>query len=294
MIAGLTDLLRPEWWFEKAGAAALPVVTAIIFAESGLLFGFFLPGDSLLFFTGFLTSSAAEAEAPFNEFATHIPSLPIVLVCLAAAAIIGDQVGYLFGRKVGPPLFNRPNSRLFKQENVVKAHDFFEKYGPKSIVLARFVPIVRTFTPIVAGIGEMRYRTFVTYNVLGGLLWAVGITTIGHFLGEVEFIRDHIELAIVAVVAVSVLPIGIELYRAPPRHPPRRRRVRRLVPAGCRRRSPSAAEGGILRWSTDAHRETGRKRAMVREHGEGRHARRTPGEDRAACRGQRRARRHHG
>jgi membrane-associated protein len=208
------DFLQPEWWFEKAGAAALPVVTGIVFAESGLLFGFFLPGDSLLFFTGFLTSSAAKSEAPFDEFASHIPALPIVLLCLAAAAIIGDQVGYLFGRKVGPALFTRPNSRVFKQENVVKAHDFFEKYGPKSVVLARFVPIVRTFTPIVAGIGEMRYRTFVTYNVLGGLLWAVGITTLGHFLGEVEFIRDNIELAIVAVVAVSLLPIGIELYRA--------------------------------------------------------------------------------
>jgi membrane-associated protein len=208
------DFLQPEWWFEKAGAAALPVVTGIVFAESGLLFGFFLPGDSLLFFTGFLTSSAAKSEAPFDEFASHIPALPIVLVCLAAAAIIGDQVGYLFGRKVGPALFTRPNSRVFKQENVVKAHDFFEKYGPKSVVLARFVPIVRTFTPIVAGIGEMRYRTFVTYNVLGGLLWAVGITTLGHFLGEVEFIRDNIELAIVAVVAVSLLPVGIELYRA--------------------------------------------------------------------------------
>jgi membrane-associated protein len=208
------EFLQPEWWFEKAGAAALPVVTGIVFAESGLLFGFFLPGDSLLFFTGFLTSSAAKSEAPFDEFASHIPALPIVLVCLAAAAIIGDQVGYIFGRKVGPALFTRPNSRVFKQENVVKAHDFFEKYGPKSIVLARFVPIVRTFTPIVAGIGEMRYRTFVTYNVVGGLLWAVGITTLGHFLGEVEFIRDNIELAIVAVVAVSVLPVGIELYRA--------------------------------------------------------------------------------
>jgi membrane-associated protein len=208
------EFLQPEWWFEKAGAAALPVVTGIVFAESGLLFGFFLPGDSLLFFTGFLTSSAAKSEAPFDEFASHIPALPIVLVCLAAAAIIGDQVGYIFGRKVGPALFTRPNSRVFKQDNVVKAHDFFEKYGPKSIVLARFVPIVRTFMPIVAGIGEMRYRTFVTYNVVGGLLWAVGITTLGHFLGEVEFIRDNIELAIVAVVAVSVLPIGIELYRA--------------------------------------------------------------------------------
>jgi membrane-associated protein len=213
MFGGITDILRPEWWFEKAGAAALPVVTGIIFAESGLLFGFFLPGDSLLFFTGFLTSSAAQDEAPFNEFATHLPALPVVLVCLATAAIVGDQVGYVFGRKVGPALFTRPNSRLFKQENVGKAHAFFEKHGAKSIVLARFVPIVRTFTPIVAGIGEMRYRTFVTYNVLGGLLWAVGVTLLGHFLGEIEFIRENIELAIVAVVLVSLLPLIIELIR---------------------------------------------------------------------------------
>ncbi|MGI9030725.1 MAG: DedA family protein [Ilumatobacteraceae bacterium] len=208
------DFLKPEWWFDKAGAAALPVVTAIVFAESGLLIGFFRPGDSLLFFTGFLTSSAAKSEVPFNEFAEHIPALPIVLVCLALAAIIGDQVGYYFGKKVGPALFDRPSSRFFKPENVVKAHTFFEKYGAKSIVLARFVPIVRTFTPIVAGIGQMRYRTFVTYNVLGGLLWAVGVTSLGHFLGEIEFVRDNIEFAIIAVVALSLLPIFIELYRA--------------------------------------------------------------------------------
>ena len=214
MLGGITDILRPEWWFEKAGAAGLPVVTAIIFAESGLLFGFFLPGDSLLFFTGFLTSSAAQNEAPFDEFATHLPALPVVLICLAAAAILGDQVGYVFGRKVGSALFNRPDSRFFKQENVGKAHSFFEKHGAQSIVLARFVPIVRTFTPIVAGVGEMRYRTFVTYNVLGGLLWAVGITLLGHFLGEIEFIRDNIELAIVAVVAVSLVPLMVELIRS--------------------------------------------------------------------------------
>ena len=134
-------------------------------------------------------------------------------MCLAVAAIAGDQVGYVFGRRVGPSLFNRPNSRLFKAENVAKAHAFFEKHGPKSIVLARFVPIVRTFTPIVAGIAEMRYRTFVTYNVVGGLLWAVGITTLGHFLGEIEFFRENIEYAIVAIVVISLLPIAIEFYR---------------------------------------------------------------------------------
>jgi membrane-associated protein len=208
------DFLKPEWWFDKAGAAALPVVTAIIFAESGLLIGFFLPGDSLLFFTGFLTSSAAQDDPTFSKFAEHIPSLWLVLLCVTAAAIIGDQVGYWFGNKVGPALFTRPNSRLFKQENVAKAHGFFERHGPKSIVLARFVPIVRTFTPIVAGIGQMRYRTFVTYNVLGAVLWAVGVTTLGHFLGEIEFFRDNIEYAIVAVVLLSLLPVGIELYRS--------------------------------------------------------------------------------
>jgi membrane-associated protein len=208
------DFLKPEWWFDKAGAAALPVVTAIIFAESGLLIGFFLPGDSLLFFTGFLTSSAARDDETFSKFAEHIPSIWIVLVCLAAAAIIGDQVGYWFGKKVGPSLFNRPNSRLFKRENVAKAHLFFERYGAKSIVLARFVPIVRTFTPIVAGIGQMRYRTFVVFNVVGAMLWAVGVTTLGHFLGEIEFFRENIELAIIAVIIVSLLPVVIEVYRS--------------------------------------------------------------------------------
>jgi membrane-associated protein len=213
MLAAL-EFLKPEWWFEKAGAAALPVVTAIIFAESGLLFGFFLPGDSLLFFTGFLTSAAAREDPTFSQFAEHIPSIWVVLVCLAAAAIIGDQVGYWFGKKVGPTLFTRPNSRLFKQENVAKAHLFFERHGPRSIVLARFVPIVRTFIPIVAGIGEMRYRTFVVYNVAGGLLWAVGITTLGHFLGEIEFFRDNIEVAIIAVIIVSLIPVAVEIYRS--------------------------------------------------------------------------------
>ncbi len=208
------DFLKPEWWFDRAGGAALPVVIAIVFAESGLLIGFFLPGDSLLFFTGFLTSSAAATQAPFDEFAQHLPSLPVVIVCLAVAAVAGDQVGYAFGKKVGPALFNRPNSRFFKKENVEKAHRFFERYGAKSIVLARFVPIVRTFTPIVAGIGQMRYRTFVTFNMLGGVLWAGGVTALGHVLGEIELVRNNIEYAIVAVVAVSLLPIAIEVYRA--------------------------------------------------------------------------------
>ena len=214
MVAGLTDLLEPEWWFEKAGAAALPVVTAIIFAESGLLFGFFLPGDSLLFFTGFLTSSAANAEAPFDEFATHIPSLPIVLVCLASAAIIGDQVGYLFGRKVGPPLFNRPNSRLFKQENVVKAHDFFAKYAPtRSFSPASSRSYGRSPRSSPASERCATARSSPT-TCSAGCCGPSGSPRSATSWVRSNFIRDNIELAIVAVVAVSVLPIGIELYRA--------------------------------------------------------------------------------
>ncbi len=127
--------------------------------------------------------------------------------------MIGDQVGYLFGRKVGPALFDRPKSRLFNPANVTKAHAFIEKHGPKTIVLARFVPIVRTFAPIVAGVGEMKYRTFVIYNIVGGLLWAVGVTTLGYFLGEIEFVKNNIEVAILAVVAISLLPIVFELVK---------------------------------------------------------------------------------
>lgn len=208
--------IKPEWWLEKAGASAIWVVTAIIFAESGLFFGFFLPGDSLLFLTGFLTSSAAHDFAVQNGLTAvtdNIPPLPVIAIILFVAAVAGDQVGYVFGRKVGPSLFTRENSRFFKQEYVSKAHLFLEKNGPKTIFLARFVPIVRTFAPIVAGVGRMKYRTFVTYNVIGAFIWAVGITCLGHFLGNVEFIRNNIEYTIVAVILISLIPVFIEVYR---------------------------------------------------------------------------------
>jgi membrane-associated protein len=207
------DFLKPEFWFDKAGAAAFWVVVAIIFAESGLFFGFFLPGDSLLFFTGFLTSPAALDSTTFGEFASHLPSIWVVLPVLFAAAVAGDQVGYVFGNKVGGALFKRADSRLFKQEYLTKAHDFFEKHGPKSIFLARFVPIVRTFTPIVAGVSDMHYSTFVRWNILGGFVWAVGVTTLGHFLGQVGFIRDNIEYAIIVLVLISISPMIIEVIR---------------------------------------------------------------------------------
>ncbi|UYQ63581.1 DedA family protein [Streptomyces peucetius] len=178
-------------------------VLVIVFAESGLLIGFFLPGDSLLFTTGLLVT-------------TDVIKQPLWLVCtlVVLAAVIGDQVGYLFGRKVGPALFKRPDSRLFKQENVEKAHEFFEKYGPKSLVLARFVPIVRTFTPIIAGVSRMNYRSFVTFNIIGGVLWGAGVTLLGAALGKVDFVHKNIEAILILIVLISVLPIVVEFLRA--------------------------------------------------------------------------------
>ncbi|SCE79141.1 DedA family protein [Micromonospora chokoriensis] len=195
------DWLDPEVLISSFGLLGILV---IVFAESGLLIGFFLPGDSLLFTAGLLTAD--------GKYITY----PLWLVCLliTLAAIAGDQVGYAFGRKVGPALFRRPNSRLFKQENVIKAHEFFEKYGARSIVLARFVPIVRTFTPIVAGVSRMNYRTFVTYNIIGGVLWGTGVTVLGYFLGQLPFVKANIELILIAIVAISVVPIAVELLRA--------------------------------------------------------------------------------
>ncbi|AYN40112.1 hypothetical protein D9753_15660 [Streptomyces dangxiongensis] len=175
----------------------------VIFAESGLLIGFFLPGDSLLFTCGLLITSH---KLDFPLWAA------IGLICLAA--ILGDQAGYMFGKKVGPSLFNRPDSRLFKQENVAKAHDFFEKYGPKSLVLARFVPIVRTFTPIIAGVSGMRYRSFLTFNVIGGLLWGAGVTLLGSWLGNIGVVKNNIEAILILIVLVSVVPVAIEFLRA--------------------------------------------------------------------------------
>ena len=187
----------------------------IVFAESGLLVGFFLPGDSLLFTAGFLASAPSSVDKSL-----HLP-LGWLLLLVWFGAVAGDQVGYLFGQRVGPALFKRPDSRFFKHENVEKAQAFFDKYGPKAIVLARFVPIVRTFTPITAGVSRMQYRTFVTYNVIGGTIWAFGVTLLGFFLGQVDVIEKNLELAILAVVAVSCAPIAIELIRA--------RRERRAV-----------------------------------------------------------------
>ena len=191
------DLVDPERLLEAFGTIGLFLV---VFAESGLLFGFFLPGDSLLFTAGVF---AARGDLNF----------PLILVGCFICAVAGDQVGYAFGNRVGPALFRRPDSRFFKQEYVAKAQSYFERYGPKTIVLARFVPIVRTFAPIVAGVGSMSYRTFVTFNILGGLLWAVGVTTLGYILGNAIDIDRYLLPVIAVIVFLSVLPVLIEIRR---------------------------------------------------------------------------------
>ncbi|MGZ3100542.1 DedA family protein [Streptomyces sp. H72] len=198
-----TLALGPEWLSPDylIETFALPGILLIVFAESGLFA--FLPGDSLLFTAGLFVAQ--------GEYISQ----PLWLVCtlIVLAAVIGDQVGYMIGKFLGPKLFSRPNSKLFKKENLDKAHEFMEKYGPKAIVLARFVPIVRTFAPIVAGAGRMKYRTFLTYNVIGGVAWGSGVTLAGYWLGQIEFIRTNVEPILVLIVVVSVVPIAIEYLR---------------------------------------------------------------------------------
>lgn len=180
----------------------LLVVMAIVFAESGLLVGFFLPGDSLLFSAGLVAG------------VYHRPHILLLLVCAFAAAVIGDQVGYLIGQRTGPRLFTREKSRLFKPEHVVRSHEFFERHGPKAVVLARFVPIVRTFTPVIAGVGAMRYRVFVTFNVIGGALWATFATVLGWGLGKkYPKLENYLTPAVVVIVALSLLPVAYELLK---------------------------------------------------------------------------------
>ena len=182
-------------------------IALVVFAESGLLIGFFLPGDSLLFTAGFLVSTG------FFSISIHL-----LVVILFVAAVVGDSVGYAFGRKIGPHVFKRPDSLLFKQDNVLKAQAFYEKHGGKTIIIARFIPIVRTFAPVVAGVGKMTYKQFLTYNLIGGFLWAAGITYLGYYVGA-WFTRagidiDHVLLPIIAIIVIlSILPPAIHILK---------------------------------------------------------------------------------
>jgi membrane-associated protein len=209
VIATTLPMLGPDWldpeqmingFIDRFGVWALVAICMVILIETGLLFPF-LPGDSLLFTVGLFIGTGA----------LDVP-LWVACVALFLAAFAGDQIGYAIGHSVGPRLFKRPDSRFFKQEYIDQTHAFFEKYGGRAIILARFVPIVRTYIPVAAGIGKMPYGHFIRYNVIGALLWAVGVTLLGYWLGSYEFVRNNIEVALVLIVAVSLLPIAVEWF----------------------------------------------------------------------------------
>ncbi len=194
----LNDLLNPTHILALFGYIGL---AAIVFAESGLLMGFFLPGDTLLITAGIFASQG------------HL-NIATTIAIIIAAAIIGDSVGYLFGIKIGPNLFLRKDSRWFSQKNIEEAHIFFEKYGGQSIVLARFVPIARTFVPVIAGTSKMKYRKFFTYNVLGGVLWGTVVTMLGYTLGHiVPNIDNYILPVAVAMFVLSLIPAVMHLRK---------------------------------------------------------------------------------
>jgi membrane-associated protein len=189
---------------------ALIVVAIIVFAESGLLIGFFLPGDSILFTLGFLIQGSASFRLDLN--------IHLVVLILFIAAVAGDNVGYIFGKKIGPKLFTRPNSLLFRQENVQKAQDFYDKHGAKTIIIARFIPIVRTFAPLVAGVAKMDHKTFTMFNLIGGLLWTAGLAYLGYFLGfgltKAGIDIDTVLLPIIMLILiVSIAPAVYHLLK---------------------------------------------------------------------------------
>lgn len=196
--------------------AVYVVLFGVIFAESGLLIGFFLPGDSLLFTAGFLASK-------------HLFGLDILYLVpgFFLAAVIGDSVGYAFGHKVGKRIFHREDSLLFHKNNLIRAKEFYEKHGKKTIILARFLPIIRTFAPIVAGIGDMNYPTFLTYNVIGGMLWAIGLPLAGFFLGGLfPGSEKYLEIIIIGIIILSIAPTAFHILR----DPSHRRKIKNLIP----------------------------------------------------------------
>lgn len=190
-------------WITLFGPGIYVILFLIIFAETGLIVFPFLPGDSLLFALGAMTVTE---DAYLN--------LPLLCVVLITAAILGDAVNYWIGRRVGLRLFADPNSKLFRREYLMKTQKFYDKHGGKTIILARFVPIVRTFAPFVAGVGEMSYRRFFMYNVTGALAWVLSITVAGAVFGNLPVIKRNFHIVIVAIIVISVLPIAIEMWKA--------------------------------------------------------------------------------
>ncbi len=210
------EWLKPETLIASFGAFAMIGVCLIVFIETGLLVGFFLPGDSLLFVTGLMI---AGGNIVFPTADGSFP-VPIWLACImiSSAAWLGDQTGYWIGRKSGPAIFNKPESKLFSHDNVSRTNAFFERYGARAIILAHFVPVMRTFVPVAAGIGEMPYRKFLRYNFIGVIGWGSGVTLMGFFLGKIPFVAEHVEYFTIGFVIISTIPIVIEVVRARREH----------------------------------------------------------------------------
>ncbi len=218
MIRALIDFLQtlttPERLIQLlstvlTGWLGYAMIFGVVFAETGLLTGFFLPGDSFLFTIG-VVAGAGQLN------------MLIVLPLLMAAAIVGDSTGYLLGRRTGPHIFNRPNSRFFKHEHLVRSKEFYDRHGGKTIVYAKFIPIIRTFAPFVAGVTEMNYPRFLTFSVAGVTAWVFCVTMLGHTLGAVPLVRRHFEKVIFLIIFVSVIPVLLETVKA--------RRKKKAVP----------------------------------------------------------------
>jgi membrane-associated protein len=210
MIHWLLDALRtlttPERLIQLlstvlTGWLGYATLTAIVFAETGLLVGFVLPGDSLLFTIG-VVAGAGQLN------------LGVIILLLICATMLGDWCGYLLGRRAGPAIFNRPDSRFFKQDYLRRTEAFYEKHGGKTIIYAKFVPIIRTFAPFVAGVAKMRYVRFLSFDIFGGIGWVCSMTVLGYLLGEVSFVRRNFEKFVLLIIFVSLLPIIMQALRS--------------------------------------------------------------------------------
>lgn len=198
----ILHFLNPEYLLATFGQLFFVVACVMIFAETGLLVGFFLPGDSLLFALGLFIASG-QIDVP----------LWLAVLLLAVCAFAGDQTGYWIGRKLGPAVFNKPKSKLFNPKNVEAAHSFFEKYGSRAVILAHFVPIMRTFIPVSAGIAKLEWRKYTAYNLIGIVGWAIGITLLGAALGSNVWVKQNLELVLIGFIGLSFIPIALEVYR---------------------------------------------------------------------------------
>ncbi len=210
MIHFLLDFLRtlttPELLIKllstaMSGWLGYAMLTGIVFAETGLLVGFVLPGDSLLFTIG-VVAGAGQLN------------LAVIMILLICACLLGDWSGYLLGRRAGPAIFKRPDSRFFKQEYLQRTQAFYDKHGGKTIIYAKFVPIIRTFAPFVAGVAKMQYRKFLSFDVFGAIGWVLSMTVLGYFLGGIDLVRRHFEKFVLLIIFVSVLPVIAQVWKA--------------------------------------------------------------------------------